>query len=398
MANALNTAFLKNNINYGVNNYCVEGSVSTNEFNFYVELNPSVVGASGVALFDCLNRCKTLEFYFVPFGIYPAGMAMSSMRIWLIDDSGNSIRYVWFPSDSYLMSDQTPYKVVIENLGKKPHPNGANNNLVWCYGSPTTTHFNWDRVQKVRIETVPHTAQTGNKQWKIQIDGLKFVGGIAIDPFERYADTLAPIAQCLGRNAATGGQNNEAIDINNSTPNDVALPPFQTAVVGDWMVFCYTTPFRCLKLKINQAAVYSGITLQWQYWNGTAWTALNCIDGSVGFTRSGSHWIVFNMPSNWAKLDIGFGYPYYIIRCIVTALNAPSITTLGLAEQAWFQIGNNPPILDSNSIDLYGVHALHHQDTLIDNFDYAAREGWRVLNNLHLQSPQWTSRFPYCQI
>jgi len=57
-------------------------------------------------------------------------------------------------------------------------------------------------------------------------------------------------------------------------------------------------PFRNLKLKINQAAVYSGITLQWQYWKGSAWTTLNCIDGSNGFKNVGTHWIAYDVPSD----------------------------------------------------------------------------------------------------
>lgn len=393
VADAPNSSFVKNSINYGVNDYCIEASVTTTDFDFYVELNPSAALASGVDLIDCLNRCRTLQFYIVAFTINPNLIPMHHLQISLIDDSGNAIRYYWGPPETPTLVDQTVYKVEIK-LGTKIFPAGTTNYLTWMWDTPTTTTFNWARVQKLRIQTGPVTGSYAMKQWKIQIDGLKFIGGIAIDPFEKYADTLSGIAQCLGHNEATGGTNNEAIDINNSTPNDVALPPFQTTVVGDYMVFCYTTPFRSLKLKINTAAVYSGITFAWQYWNGTAWTALNCIDGSVSFTKAGTHWLVFDMPNDWAKLDIGFGYPYYIVRCIVTALNAPSITTFGLAEQGWFQIGNNPPILDSNSIDLYGVHALHLQDTLIDNFDYAGREAWRVLNNLHLPIPTMDIKIP----
>jgi hypothetical protein len=316
-------------------------------------------------------------------------MAISAFYVYLIDSSGNRIRYCYRGTDSYLLSDLNPYTVEIPVGPQKAIHSYATPDtfLMWRYDSASFSSFSWDRVQKVRFECTPNTAQTGTKQWGFEIDGLQFVGGLAIDPFADYAEIDSQVIQCLGRNAQSGVTTNEAIDINNSTPNDVALPPFQIAVVGDYMVFCGLTPFRNLKLKINQAAVYSGITLVWQYWNGTAWTALTCIDGSNGFKNAGTHWLTYNMPADWIRLDIGFGYPYYIIRCIVTALNAPSITTLGLAEQGWLQTGNNSPFIDSNSIALYGVHCLPAQDTLIDSFEYADREKWRLLNNLHQPIP-----------
>lgn len=50
-----------------------------------------------------------------------------------------------------------------------------------------------------------------------------------------------------------------------------------------------------------------------------------------------------------------------------------------------------PPKYDSTSIDNHGVHLLHHQDTLLDDFDIANNEGDRVLGNL--KNPVPTIKF-----
>jgi hypothetical protein len=241
-------------------------------------------------------------------------------------------------------------------------------------------------VQKVRIETKPNTAQTGSKQWKIQIDGLQFLGGMNIDPFASYAENLAAIDYALRLNGQTGVGVSVTTAINNATPNDVALPPYQVAVVGDAIYFCGLDMFTTLKLKVDRAAVYIGITMQWQYWNGSAWTALITMDGSNYFQNDGTHFVLFMPPSNWTKTSLWTINGFWI-RCIVTALNSPSITTTGLAGQGWLETGENPPFIDSSSIALNGVHCMTAQDTLIDSFEYASREKWRLLNNLHLPIP-----------
>jgi len=63
----------------------------------------------------------------------------------------------------------------------------------------------------------------------------------------------------------------------------------------------------------------------------------------------------------------------------------------------------NPPVKDATSINTYGIHPLHHQDTLLHSFEAAQTEGARLLANLKdpnplltftKNSPETTQLFP----
>jgi hypothetical protein len=75
-------------------------------------------------------------------------------------------------------------------------------------------------------------------------------------------------------------------------------------------------------------------TIVWEYWNGTAWTALAGIaDGTSGFEAAvGNHDVTFTVPTDWAIYEIE-GYYLYWIRARVSVYN--SITTQPKGGQAW---------------------------------------------------------------
>lgn len=61
----------------------------------------------------------------------------------------------------------------------------------------------------------------------------------------------------------------------------------------------------------------------WEYWNGTAWTALGGVtDGTTGFTaaKSDGQVLTFTRPTDWATLVIDGGSALYHIRARVTTL------------------------------------------------------------------------------
>ena len=130
----------------------------------------------------------------------------------------------------------------------------------------------------------------------------------------------------------------ETTDINSETVNDVALPPIQITSVGDAIYFGVVVKIEDLiKLNVGTAGNYSGVTLQWEYWNGTAWTVLSVTDGTSFFTVAGTNNISFTAPSDWVTTTVN-GYSAYWIRCVVTALATPSITTAPLGTQGWLQV------------------------------------------------------------
>jgi len=142
------------------------------------------------------------------------------------------------------------------------------------------------------------------------------------------------ISAAKSYNANTTVYTDETTDINEATANDVALPPIQTTSVGDAIYVGEDTKFCKFRLNVSTAGVHSGITLQWQYYNGSTWVALTVQDPTSFFTVSGTNNITWVVPANWTKNTIDTVEKYWI-RCVVTAHNTPSITTAPLAAQGW---------------------------------------------------------------
>ena len=142
------------------------------------------------------------------------------------------------------------------------------------------------------------------------------------------------ISSAKSFNANTAAYTDETTDINNTTANDVALPPIQITTVGDAIYFG-KDKFNKITLNVGTAGVYSGFTLQWQYWNG-AWVALSVTDPTSFFTVAGTNNITFTAPSDWAQTAID-GVTKYWVRCVVTGTSTPSITTAPLGTQGWIE-------------------------------------------------------------
>lgn len=117
--------------------------------------------------------------------------------------------------------------------------------------------------------------------------------------------------------------------------NDVTLPPSQVTAIGDAIYIGEDNQFSMFRLILGTAGVYSGITLQWQYWNGSGWVELTVTDPTSFFTASPATYdITWIIPSDWATTAVD-GDTAYWIRCVVTAHNTPSITTAPLGSQGW---------------------------------------------------------------
>lgn len=117
----------------------------------------------------------------------------------------------------------------------------------------------------------------------------------------------------------------ESTDLNDVNPaNDV---PFAFGAVDDAIYFGHTAPFQRMRITIGTAGVYNASGI-WEYWNGSAWTAVPDVyddtnatvhDGTKSFTRTGSRYIQWQIPSTWASYDIA-GNPtaQYWVRWRIT--------------------------------------------------------------------------------
>ena len=146
------------------------------------------------------------------------------------------------------------------------------------------------------------------------------------------------VEKAFSYNGNTTVFTDETTDINSETVNDVALPPIQITSINDSIYFGAATKIEGLiVLNVGTAGVHSGVTLQWQYWNGSIWTVLTVTDNTSFFTVAGTNTITFTAPADWATTTVN-AYSAYWIRCIVTALATPVLTTAPLGTQGWLQV------------------------------------------------------------
>lgn len=126
---------------------------------------------------------------------------------------------------------------------------------------------------------------------------------------------------------------NETTPFNEDTGDDVEVLP-ATPAVDDAVYFGLASgTFGQVDLNITTQGAGTW-TIQWQYWNGTAWTALSGVtDGTTGFTATtGIKSVTFTIPSDWAKNTVDSVNAYWI-RANVTAYT--SVTTAPQVGQGW---------------------------------------------------------------
>jgi hypothetical protein len=129
-----------------------------------------------------------------------------------------------------------------------------------------------------------------------------------------------------------GSFTDETTPANEATADDMTLLP-AAPVVDDAYYFGASALFDKLTLNISTAGAGTW-TLVWEYWNGTAWTALTGIsDGTTGFTTGGTNDVVWTPPTDWATTTVNAQGPFYYIRGRVSAFT--SITTQPLGQQGW---------------------------------------------------------------
>jgi len=138
-------------------------------------------------------------------------------------------------------------------------------------------------------------------------------------------------------NANTATYTEETVDINDAGANDVVLTPIQTTTVGDAIYIGGDAFPDGLSITIGTAGDYSGITLEWQYWDGDSWEPLTVtVDETKLFETAGTELRVeWDKPSD-CEPSVVNGEEAYWTRCVVTAFGgSPSITTAPLGTQGW---------------------------------------------------------------
>jgi hypothetical protein len=101
----------------------------------------------------------------------------------------------------------------------------------------------------------------------------------------------------------------------------------------------YYKPFKQFFIELSVANTNAN-NLAFEYWNGSAWTTLEVIDESEGFTKSG--FVVFVRPNDWAENTVNGDANFYIrIQPSVSHSVGTIVDGLG--------------VLFSNDLDLIGI-------------------------------------------
>lgn len=136
----------------------------------------------------------------------------------------------------------------------------------------------------------------------------------------------------------------ESADLNDNVAPGASDVPFGFAAVNDAIYFGNSTPFQRMRINTGTAGVYvaSGV---WEYWDGDSWESIpevydttnaTVTDGSQSFKRTGSRYIQWQVPEDWALYDIaGDPTSQYWVRWRITSFT--SNTTPPSLVQGWYK-------------------------------------------------------------
>lgn len=172
---------------------------------------------------------------------------------------------------------------------------------------------------------------------------VRYSGLVVVGAVDANEDT--PLAAAIADDG--GALTDETSAAAEATANDMTLLPAAPAV-NDAYYFGADDPFQSLQLNISTAG--SGTwTVTWEYWDGSAWSALvGVTDGTTGFTVSGEQTVSFTQPLDWATTSVNAQGPFYYVRARVSAFT--SITTQPLGQSSDVTKGTILQIVQNNTL------------------------------------------------
>lgn len=141
--------------------------------------------------------------------------------------------------------------------------------------------------------------------------------------------------------------------------NNPAILNSVLALDNDFIEIGGTTTFKQCNIVLNTGANLDA-QLDFEYWNGTAWTTLNLLDGTQGFTQTGS--LSITPPGNWTALG-GF-YNIRIIRRRNNLSTTPILSRVQVSTTAnlfW----NKDGTLRVNNLELATVSTNNANESIL---------------------------------
>lgn len=96
-----------------------------------------------------------------------------------------------------------------------------------------------------------------------------------------------------------------------------------SVALGDTVYFGYEEPFADINFTFS--TVGSGVSAEWEYWNGSVWSGLSVADGTINF--SGDGLVTFIPPSDWATKSVNSSRTKYFVRLVVSSATTSPVTS-----------------------------------------------------------------------
>ncbi len=156
-----------------------------------------------------------------------------------------------------------------------------------------------------------------------------------------FSQSPAPKDVIIGRKILAGGDpigeawqvddtpaDNAFVDVtaafNDDTDND-SIPFTPVPGVGDYFAVGHNEKFGLLTFDFLGGVQGVDGVVDWEYWDGIAWTALTgVVDGTAGFTAAVADGVTvaFDIPNDWARRVIDTGVSLYFVRAVLSMVHS----------------------------------------------------------------------------
>jgi hypothetical protein len=158
-------------------------------------------------------------------------------------------------------------------------------------------------------------------------------------PFNAEVETEQAAALCKTYDQGTAAYGNIAtISASGEYTANYQLFP-DTEAENDAVYFGGAAAFGAMYIDVGTAATYGADSLVWEYWNGSAWTALTIVydhtdstaqDGLRSFQRDGH--ILFSAPTDWDSTTVDSQAGYWVRARVSATADITQIPILNSVE------------------------------------------------------------------
>lgn len=113
----------------------------------------------------------------------------------------------------------------------------------------------------------------------------------------------------------------EYTDECNSAATADVLPFPATEAVNDYFCVGHDSKFSGLSVDVGTAGAGGTPAVTWEYWSGSAWTALSGVtDNTSAFTSAGVNTVVWTVPTDWAATSLNDERDLFYVRARLTSV------------------------------------------------------------------------------